>query len=47
MYIFSLAEAKAQLSELIELVEGGERVTITKRGNRKKRPAPPACSKLG
>jgi prevent-host-death family protein len=32
MYTFSLAEAKAQLSKLIELVEGGEQVTITKRG---------------
>lgn len=28
----SLAEAKAQLSRLIELVEAGEEVTITKRG---------------
>jgi prevent-host-death family protein len=32
MYTFSLAEAKAQLSKLIELVECGEQVTITKRG---------------
>ncbi|MBA5686053.1 type II toxin-antitoxin system Phd/YefM family antitoxin [Rugamonas apoptosis] len=32
MHTFSLAEAKAQLSKLIELVEGGEQVTITKRG---------------
>lgn len=32
MYTFSLAEAKAQLSKLIALVEGGEQVTITKRG---------------
>jgi len=32
MYTFSLAEAKAQLSKLIELVESGEQVTITKRG---------------
>ncbi len=32
MYTFSLAEAKAQLSKLIELAEGGEQVTITKRG---------------
>lgn len=32
MYTFSLAEAKAQLSKLIELVEDGEQVTITKHG---------------
>ena len=32
MYTFSLAEAKAQLSKLVELVESGEQVTITKRG---------------
>ena len=32
MHAFSLAKAKAQLSKLIELVESGEQVTITKRG---------------
>ena len=32
MHTFSLTKAKAQLSKLIELVEGGEQVTITKRG---------------
>ncbi|USX20732.1 type II toxin-antitoxin system prevent-host-death family antitoxin [Oxalobacteraceae bacterium OTU3REALA1] len=32
MYTFSLAEAKAQLSKLIELVESGGQVTITRRG---------------
>ena len=32
MHAFSLAKAKAQLSKLIELVEIGEQVTITKRG---------------
>ena len=32
MYTFSLAEAKAQLSKLVELVESGEQVTITKHG---------------
>lgn len=29
---FTLAEAKAQLSRVIEMVEAGEDVTITKRG---------------
>ncbi|MES2164690.1 MAG: type II toxin-antitoxin system prevent-host-death family antitoxin [Pseudomonadota bacterium] len=32
MYTFSLTEARARLSKLIELAEGGEQVTITKRG---------------
>jgi prevent-host-death family protein len=32
MQTFSLADAKAQLSRLVELVEAGEEVTITKRG---------------
>jgi prevent-host-death family protein len=32
MGAFSVAEAKAQLSALIEMVERGETVTITKRG---------------
>ena len=29
---FSVAEAKAQLSAIIEMVEAGENITITKRG---------------
>lgn len=32
MQTVTLAEAKAQLSRLIKLVEAGEEVTITKRG---------------
>jgi prevent-host-death family protein len=32
MGAFSIAEAKAQLSAIIEMVENGEPVTITKRG---------------
>lgn len=32
MQTFTLAEAKAQLSRLIAIVEAGEDVTITKRG---------------
>jgi prevent-host-death family protein len=32
MGAFSIAEAKAQLSAIIEMVERGEAVTITKRG---------------
>ncbi|MBC7624327.1 MAG: type II toxin-antitoxin system prevent-host-death family antitoxin [Aeromicrobium sp.] len=32
MLAFSVAEAKAQLSAIIEMVEHGETVTITKRG---------------
>ena len=32
MEAFSVAEAKAQLSAIIEMVEAGETVTITKRG---------------
>lgn len=32
MQTFSLADAKARLSRLVELVESGEEVTITKRG---------------
>jgi prevent-host-death family protein len=32
MGVFSIAEAKAQLSAIIEMVERGEAVTITKRG---------------
>jgi prevent-host-death family protein len=32
MGTFSVAEAKAQLSTIIEMVEQGETVTITKRG---------------
>ncbi len=32
MQTFTLAEAKAQLSRLIAIVEAGEEVTITKRG---------------
>lgn len=32
MQTVSLADAKAHLSQLIELVEAGEEVTITKRG---------------
>ncbi len=32
MHTFTLSEAKAQLSRLIEMVESGEDVTITKRG---------------
>lgn len=32
MHTFTLAEAKAQLSSLIAMVEAGEDVTITKRG---------------
>ena len=33
MQTITLADAKAHLSRLIELVEGGEEVTITKRGH--------------
>ena len=32
MGVFSIAEAKAQLSAIIQMVENGEPVTITKRG---------------
>ena len=32
MGAFSVAEAKAQLSAIIEMVEAGETITITKRG---------------
>ena len=32
MLTYTLAEAKAQLSRLINLVEAGEEVTITRRG---------------
>ncbi|MES2076757.1 MULTISPECIES: type II toxin-antitoxin system Phd/YefM family antitoxin [Rugamonas] len=32
MHTFTLAQAKAQLSRLIDMVEAGEDVTITKRG---------------
>lgn len=32
MSTFTLAEAKAQLSRLISMVEAGEEITITKRG---------------
>jgi prevent-host-death family protein len=32
MPTFTLAEAKAQLSRLISMVEAGEEITITKRG---------------
>ena len=32
MGAFSIAEAKAQLSAIVEMVENGEPVTITKRG---------------
>ena len=32
MQTYSLADAKAHLSHLIELVEAGEEITITKRG---------------
>jgi prevent-host-death family protein len=32
MQTFTVAEAKAQLSRLIAIVEAGEEVTITKRG---------------
>jgi prevent-host-death family protein len=32
MHTFTLAEAKAELSRLIAMVEAGEEVTITKRG---------------
>ena len=32
MGAFSIAEAKAQLSAIVEMVENGENVTITKRG---------------
>lgn len=32
MHTFSVAEAKAKLSQLIELAESGQPVTITKRG---------------
>jgi prevent-host-death family protein len=32
MATYTLAEAKAQLSRLISLVEAGEEITITKRG---------------
>lgn len=32
MSTFTLAEAKAQLSRLVSMVESGEEVTITKRG---------------
>ncbi|MES2320047.1 MAG: type II toxin-antitoxin system prevent-host-death family antitoxin [Pseudomonadota bacterium] len=32
MSTYTLAEAKAQLSRLISLVEAGEEITITKRG---------------
>lgn len=32
MGAFSIAEAKAQLSALVQMVENGEAVTITKRG---------------
>ena len=52
MYTFSLAEAKAQLSKLVDLVESGEQVTITKRGKAvvkivKSEQPPPASSELG
>lgn len=32
MGAFSIAEAKAQLSAIVQMVENGEAVTITKRG---------------
>ena len=32
MGAFSIAEAKAQLSAIVEMVERGESITITKRG---------------
>lgn len=32
MGAFSIAEAKAQLSAIVQMVENGEQVTITKRG---------------
>lgn len=32
MSTFTLAEAKAQLSRLVSMVESGEEITITKRG---------------
>ncbi len=32
MSAFSIAEAKAQLSAIVQMVENGEQVTITKRG---------------
>ena len=32
MSTYTLAEAKAQLSRLVSLVEAGEEITITKRG---------------
>lgn len=48
MRTFTLAEAKAQLSRLIELVEAGEDVTITKRGRPVARlvPSSPARQQL-
>jgi prevent-host-death family protein len=33
MGAFSIAEAKAQLSAIVQIVENGESVTITRRGN--------------
>jgi prevent-host-death family protein len=41
MTVFSLADAKANLSRLIELVQAGEEVTITRRGRPVVRLVPP------
>jgi prevent-host-death family protein len=48
MQTFTLAEAKANLSRLIELVEAGEDVAITKRGRPVARmvPSTPARQQL-
>lgn len=45
MHTFTLAEAKAQLSRLIAMVEAGEDVTITKRGHPVARLVPSAPSR--
>jgi prevent-host-death family protein len=48
MQTFTLAEAKAQLSRLIAMVEAGEDITITKRGRAVARlvPSSPARQQL-
>ena len=48
MSTFTLAEARAQLSRLVSMVEAGEEVTITKRGRAvvKLVPSDPARQKM-
>jgi len=45
MNSYSLAEAKAHLSALIDRVEAGETVTITRRGKEVARVLPPETSR--